>query len=146
MSGKARALAMIVVLSVAGLLALAGWAAETPDQAAQIPEIPAEAKTIKNPAEATPESIANGKQIYTSQCAMCHGVSGDGKGDLAIRFKYAMADFRTAAAQSARTDGEWFHVLTHGHGKMSGEGDRLSQKVRWDLVNYLRSLGPKSGT
>jgi len=102
--------------------------------------VPEEAKQIKNPQEATPQSVANGKQIYSSQCTMCHGAKGDGKGDLATRFGYAMPDFSDPAVQKTTTDGELYWVVTNGHGKMSGEGQRLNEKTRWDLVNYLRTL------
>jgi len=52
-----------------------------------------------------------------------------------------MPDFTSAQIQTDWTDGALFYVLTHGHGKMSGEGDRLEDETRWDLVNYVRSLG-----
>ena len=41
----------------------------------------------------------------------------------------------------ADDDGDLFYVLTNGHGDMPGEGeDRLSEKVRWNMILYLRSL------
>jgi len=117
------------------------WAEGEKDAAAVPADIPADAKKLKNPREATPQSVSKGKQIYASQCAMCHGTTGDGKGDLAERFEYEMPDFTSSQVQADWTDGAWFYVLTHGHGKMSGEGDRLEEETRWDLVNYVRSLG-----
>jgi mono/diheme cytochrome c family protein len=131
-------LAAVVALLV-GIGAI--WAQEEHDPAAVPPEIPADAKAMKNPREATPQSIANGKQIYTSQCEMCHGATGDGKGALASRFKYSMPDFTSAEVQTNWTDGALFYVLTNGHGKMTGEGERLEAETRWDLVNYVRALG-----
>jgi mono/diheme cytochrome c family protein len=129
-----------VVVSV-GISAV--WAQSEPDPAAVPSDIPKDARAVKNPREATPESIANGKQIYASQCVMCHGATGDGKGTLATRFNYKMPDFTSAEVQSEWTDGSMFYVLTNGHGKMSGEGERLGENTRWDLVNYVRSLGKK---
>jgi mono/diheme cytochrome c family protein len=132
------------LLAVATLLVLPGTPlAGDADKAAAVPEqIPYEAKWTNNPREATAESIANGKGIFASQCTMCHGKTGDGQGDLAIRLGYDVPDFTTGEAQKNRTDGELYYILTNGHGKMSGEGDRLSENVRWDLVNYMRALGP----
>ena len=119
---------------------------KSPDDAAEAAAVPApipdNAKWVNNPHPATPESIGNGKTIFSSQCTMCHGKSGDGKGDLAVRLGYDLPDFTSSAAHQSRTDGEYFYILTEGHGKMSGEGDRLGENVRWDLVNYIRSLGP----
>ncbi|HEY6304274.1 MAG TPA: c-type cytochrome [Terriglobales bacterium] len=31
----------------------------------------------------TPESVAEGKKIYSYDCAQCHGAAGDGKTDVA---------------------------------------------------------------
>jgi len=109
----------------------------------QVPaQIPKAAKEMRNPTGGSPESIEDGKQIYSSQCAMCHGSTGNGKGDLAVTLKYRIADLSSAEVQQRRTDGEWFYILSHGHGKMMGEGQRLNEKIRWDLVSYMRSLGP----
>lgn len=136
--------ATLLVLLAAGIAGALAEETDPPQAAAEVPaEIPYEAKWKNNPREATPESIENGKTIFASQCTMCHGADGDGKGDLAERLNYSIADFSRPEVQKARTDGELFYILTHGHGKMSGEGDRLSEKVRWDLVNYIRSLAPQ---
>lgn len=109
--------------------------------AAQLPTtIPDEARRRPNPREATAQSVAKGKLVYGSQCTMCHGKSGAGDGDLVARLKLEMPDLTNAQRQKSRTDGELFYVLTHGHGRMSGEGDRLDENMRWDIVNYLRSL------
>ena len=45
--------------------------------------IPPEETKRANPVKATLASIADGKKMYVTQCAMCHGAGGDGKGDLA---------------------------------------------------------------
>jgi mono/diheme cytochrome c family protein len=131
-------LAAVVALFV-GIGAI--WAQEEQDPAAVPADIPADAKAVKNPHEATPQSIVNGKQIFSSQCVMCHGATGDGRGALADRFNYKMPDFTSAEVQANWSDGALYYVLTNGHGKMTGEGERLEEETRWDLVNYVRSLG-----
>ena len=73
-------LAAVVALFV-GIGAI--WAQEEHDPAVVPADIPDDAKAVKNPQEATPQSVANGKQIFSSQCVMCHGATGDGKGALA---------------------------------------------------------------
>jgi hypothetical protein len=98
-----RILIAVVCLAVASA-ALLGvgvlWAQADEKSAAEVPaKIPDEEKRRKNPQEATPQSIANGKQIFSSQCAMCHGATGDGKGDLAARIGYKMADFTDPKAR-----------------------------------------------
>jgi mono/diheme cytochrome c family protein len=140
-----RTLSVIIGLAALAIWA-AGLAAESDNTGADaaVAEVPEEAKGIKNPVRPTPKSLEDGQLIYSSQCAMCHGSAGDGRGELVERFGYEMPDFTDAEFQSQRTDGELFYVLTHGHGKMRGQGGRLDDKTRWNLVNYVRSFRPKS--
>ena len=46
--------------------------------------IPDEERKRANPVPATAESIDNGKLLFSSQCAMCHGANGDGSGSQKI--------------------------------------------------------------
>ena len=134
-----------------GLLALAVAVSTAvigapPDQLerAKIPDdlqVPKQASARKNPQSPTPENIAEGKRYFSSQCAMCHGADGKGRGDLAISLQMEVPDFTNATRESRRTDGDLFYILTNGHGDMPGEGeDRLSEKVRWNMILYVRSL------
>lgn len=127
------------LLVAAGLLPAIAFQSGTPrsDVEADIP--PEEAKRA-NPVEANEFSIDNGSALFASQCAMCHGPTGQGDGKLAQRLNLAMPDFTDVAQQKSRTDGEYFYVLTHGHGRMPGDGERLAENSRWDLVNYIRTL------
>jgi mono/diheme cytochrome c family protein len=97
----------------------------------------------KNPVKPTPEGIAEARKIYGYDCAMCHGAKGDGKGDLVDSMKLTLLDWRGATALQGKTDGELFYIITKGKGKMIGEGDRVSETVRWNLVNLVRSFSKK---
>ena len=120
---------------------------ETPQ--AELPKplvIPDEEKNRKNPVPESPESVETGKKLYPSQCGLCHGEKGDGKGDLAVELKFEMPDFTTAEWQKKRSDGELNYILTTGHGRMPGQGGRLQEAQKWHLVNFLRTLGPAEET
>jgi hypothetical protein len=97
----------------------------------------------KNPVKPSPEGLAAARKIYGYDCAMCHGPKGDGKGDIVESMKLTMHDWRDPAALEGKTDGELFYIITKGKGKMMGEGDRVSQTVRWNLVNLARSYSKK---
>lgn len=103
-------------------------------------KIPDEALKQPNPEKPTAESIATGKRIYGYDCAMCHGVSGDGKGDLAGDMKLQLADLREAKSLAGKTDGELFYVIKNGKNDMPAEGSRAKPDQIWDMVNYIRSL------
>jgi hypothetical protein len=97
----------------------------------------------KNPVKSSPEGLAAARKIYGYDCAMCHGPKGDGKGDVVESMKLTMHDWRAPASLEGKTDGEIFYIITKGKGKMMGEGDRVSETVRWNLVNLVRSYAKK---
>jgi len=137
----------------AGLLAIAavGFAQQSKDKSKEAQEtepapapIPADAAAKKNPVKPTPENLAEARKLYGYHCAMCHGTSGDGKGDLGQDMKLNLRDWRDAGTISKYSDGELFYIITNGRGKMvGGEGDRTKEEVRWGLVNLVRSFGQK---
>src|SRR5215467_9211056 len=65
---------------------------QTQETAKPVQVIPAEEKNRKNPIPATPDSIEAGQNLYSSQCAMCHGQTGNGKGDLAEKMRLKVPD------------------------------------------------------
>jgi mono/diheme cytochrome c family protein len=105
--------------------------------------VPQDAARQANPVKLTPESLARGKKRYALDCAMCHGDTGDGKGDLAKDMGFKLKDFSDPAGLKDRTDGDLFYIIKAGHGDMPPEGDRVKPDDIWDLVNYLRSLAKK---
>jgi mono/diheme cytochrome c family protein len=143
-----RALSTLATAAlVVGWIALAANLFETPaqtpsDQAAApqtaVPsDIPAQAHNRPNPRKATPESIDTGRRVFSKDCATCHGASGDGKG---VMIGGGVPDFGKPSIQDRRTDGDLFYIMTEGHGRMLGDGDRLPEDKRWDIVNYIRTL------
>ena len=116
---------------------------------ARVPEgytIPEKDAQLANPVKSTEVSIAAGGKFYGSQCAMCHGKEGDGKGDLAEQLQLKIPDYRKQETLAKFTDGELFYILTNGMGKMPAEGDRTPDEKKWNVINYLRSLSkPKEG-
>jgi mono/diheme cytochrome c family protein len=144
----AGALLLGLILSAAAGLAAVWQEQEKSKEEAQaeLPKplvIPEEEKNRKNPVPADEESLEIGRKLYTSQCALCHGEKGDGKGDLATDLKLTVPDFTTAEWKKKRTDGELFYIMSTGHGRMPGQGDRLREVQRWHLVNSLRTLAPE---
>jgi mono/diheme cytochrome c family protein len=131
------------------LLASFGFSSAQPNSvqekpAAAEPKITPEEAAKKNPVSPTPEGLAEVRKLFGYNCAMCHGKSGDGKGDLAADMKLELRDWRDPSSLEKMTDGELFWIVTNGKGKMPGEGDRCSEKIRWNFVNLVRSFAKKS--
>ncbi len=98
----------------------------------------------KNPLRFSQISVDRGKKIYGTQCAMCHGEKGDGKGDMVEEMKINPPDFTKAETLAKRTDGELFTIIQSGSSTMPGQGKRMSDTYKWEIVNYLRSLSGKA--
>lgn len=144
-----------LILIVAGLLALS-WrqtvlsaqeretkGQESAESTQPVPlVIPEEEKSRKNPIAPNAESRDIGRKIFQSQCKMCHGEKGDGKGDLAQEMDLKVPDFTDPETQKKRTDGELFYILMQGHGEMPSQGKRLRDEQKWHLINYIRTLAP----
>jgi mono/diheme cytochrome c family protein len=106
-------------------------------------KIPPEAAAKANPVKPTAESLAKGKKMYGMDCAMCHGKSGDGKGDMASDFKN-LTDFTNPDVLKHRTDGELFYITRNGKGDdMPPEDDRAKNEDVWNMVNYIRAFAKK---
>lgn len=149
-----RSKILIVVLVLAsGYLWAQEEKKETPPPSggttAAVPETPhpatisAEDKARKNPVKFTDVSVARGKKIYGTQCALCHGDKGDGKGELATDMKLTLPDFTKPDTLKDRTDGELFSLIGTGKDPMPSQSGRLTDTHRWNLVNYVRSLSGK---
>ncbi len=94
----------------------------------------------KNPVKFTDVSVERGKKIYVTQCAMCHGEKGDGKGEVVEEMQIHPPDFTNPETLKKRSDGELFAIIGQGSGIMPGQAKRMSDRHRWQIVNYLRSL------
>ena len=124
---------------------------KAPEQKERPPAAPAtDSKTAPDEVKRTntvkpdADSIAQGKRFFTTQCAMCHGAKGDGKGDLAEDMKLKMKDYSAPDALKDLTDGDLFNILTKGKDKMPDQGDRMSPTQKWHVINFIRSLAKKS--
>jgi len=121
---------------------------QSPSTAAQktLPNavIPVEAAKQQNPVKPSPESSARAKKWWTLDCEMCHGKTGDGKGEIAKDMKLTMMDFTNPDTLKDRTDGELFYIIKNGHNDMPAEGPRVKTEEAWDLVNYVRAFAKKT--
>jgi len=123
---------------------------ETATQTAQTPpglhsfNITPEDAARKNPLRFSEITVERGKKLFQTQCAMCHGEKGDGKGELVEDLKIQPPDFTKAETLEKRTDGELFSIIETGSGVMPGQRQRMRDLHKWEMINYLRSLGGKT--
>lgn len=96
----------------------------------------------KTPKE--PVDLAQGKQIYMTNCRICHGVSGQGDGPISHQLEpkpAVLADPEiTGDKQSVAYDN--FQIINVGIANtgMVGWADQLSQQDIWNVTYYIRTF------
>jgi mono/diheme cytochrome c family protein len=106
-------------------------------------DTPAWTDTIHNPYAKITTSADSGKVTYLQLCSVCHGTGGKGDGVAAAGLTIKPANHTSAIVQS-QTDGSLFFELTNGHAPMPAYKTTLTDKQRWQLVCFIRTLKPKS--
>lgn len=128
----AALLAGLIVILIGLAYAVAHWGAV------------ARARKLKNPAPATPQALAEGKQLYQQHCQRCHGAKGDGHGEKAPELSVAPGDFTNASKMRRASDGELYWQITAGRLPMPAFKDKISLQGRWELVDYIRTFEAKT--
>ncbi len=105
-------------------------------------QAPADATQVKNPIPSDKASTDLGKKIFTGKCLSCHGSLGKGDGPMFKVLKKKPQDL-TSDQVKAETDGSLFWKITKGQSPMPTFGKSLTDKERWSVVNYIRTLGAK---
>lgn len=109
-------------------------------------EVPPKPKT--DPAQL----IAKGKQVYEQNCAVCHGVKGEGNGEAAPflvprprNFVLAQYRLRTTATGNLPTDQDLFRSVSLGMPgtPMPPWRFHLSDDDRWAVVEYIKTFSPQ---
>jgi mono/diheme cytochrome c family protein len=102
------------------------------------------AAAVKNPVKPTPDSIRKGRQQYQRACRHCHGVTGVGDGPLAPK-NPSPPNLTDATWDYGSSDGEIYTIISNGIGgnsEMKGHRSEMTAADMWNIVNYLRSIGP----
>ena|SRR5947209_2077793 len=130
----------LVLCAAAAVWALAVGAASLGAQAKA-----GDAPKLKNPVKASAESIEAGKTAYNKYCKFCHNEGGTGNGALAPKDTHP-PNLIDAKWDHGSTDGEIFENIKEGIGPkfdMKPMKAKMKDEDIWNVVNYLRSLGPK---
>ena len=128
----------VTTLSATALITLIATAAPqpVPDKLAR-----EQARKLTNPAAYSKTVIREGRKSYLRLCQDCHGYDGRAQ---AVR-DFDAPNLRTPDIwRYGSSDGELFVTIRDGAGHdMPPFGRRLDEDKTWQLVHYLRSIGPK---
>jgi mono/diheme cytochrome c family protein len=128
-----------------GLLALAAVCflsrANSEDHGVEVKWVAPVAQAQKNnPVKADAASIAAGKKIYMQRCTKCHGETGKGDGPTAVELKLHPAKLSGSTIHD-ESDGALYWKISVGRKGMPDFAKRVSPTDRWNVINYVRTLG-----
>ena len=102
---------------------------------------------LKNPVPANPASVKAGQAVDAKNCRHCHGLRGKGDGPLAPK-NPSPADLTDAKWDHGASDGEIYTLILNGApapmSEMKGMKGTLSTTQIWQVVHYIRSIGPQA--
>jgi len=86
-------------------------------------------------------SLAHGREMYARHCVVCHGPQGQGDGPILGVDRFPFAPSLTTPTVRGYPDGYIYAVVRMGRGLMPAYGPRMTERERWQVVSYVRTLG-----
>jgi mono/diheme cytochrome c family protein len=132
-------LALVLILGTLVLSACGGGGAEK--DTAEV--IPANYAGKTNPFKGNADAASAGKEVYTTNCASCHGDSGKGDGPAGASLDPKAADLTAAAKE----DGEDFFLWRISEGgamapfnsSMPAWKGILTEEQIWQVTSYIET-------
>lgn len=91
------------------------------------------------PLTLTPALLQRGRERYDIYCAVCHGLSGDGSGQVVQRGFPAPPTYHSDRLRNAPL-GHFYDVITNGYGVMYSYAQRIEPPDRWAIAAHIRAL------
>jgi mono/diheme cytochrome c family protein len=97
---------------------------------------------VKNPLEPlTGKDLEEAGRLFNINCAVCHGAKGEANGPLVAKVGGVKS---IIALSPTYSDGRIFFVMEYGQNNMGSYASQLSREQRWRIVQYIRTLEPKT--
>jgi len=93
--------------------------------------------------------IVNGARLFDDRCANCHGVTGEGNGEMASKLEKPPRDFTNVDFRRTAVPAKMFQTITEGRliagmppfGPNTASTNPIGEDERWDLVANVYDLG-----
>lgn len=95
-------------------------------------------RIVFNPLDSTAGILSEGKVLYGVYCTPCHGETGMGDGEVGKVFLGVPA--YNVGRVKELPEGQIFHTITHGRGRMMSHASQVSVEERWKITRYVQVL------
>ena len=97
---------------------------------------------VKNPlGPLTTADSLEASRLFNINCAVCHGAKAEANGPVASKIGGVK---NIILGSPGYSDGRLFYVLTYGQNNMGSYASQLDRKQRWMIIQYIRTLEPKT--
>jgi mono/diheme cytochrome c family protein len=91
------------------------------------------------PVAPTMDALLRGQERYNIYCSVCHGLDGEGDGEIVRRGFPKPPSFHSERLRRTPV-GHFFRVMTQGYGVMYSYANRVAAEDRWYIAAYIRAL------
>ncbi len=100
---------------------------------------------MKNPLEKSDANIEQGRLLFQQNaepsCALCHGMSGDGLGQMGAALVPPPRNFTCADTMDSVSDGQLFWIIKNGsEGTGMPAFGNLNEESIWQVILYIRQF------
>ncbi|MDG1765597.1 MAG: cytochrome c [Flavobacteriales bacterium] len=94
---------------------------------------------LTSPLATNQENIEAGMEIYQIMCTHCHGEKGEGDGAISRNGLIKGIPSYTGKLKDLPV-GNIYHTLQYGKGLMGSHASQMTQKERWQVIEYVKVL------
>jgi mono/diheme cytochrome c family protein len=94
---------------------------------------------LKSPLPFNKMHIDEGKRIYNIMCVHCHGEKGKGDGAIAKNGHIEGIPEYSGRLKDLE-EGKMYHSIQYGKGLMGSHAAQMTQKERWQVIQYVQVL------
>lgn len=91
-----------------------------------------------NPVPISSKALNQGKEVFSTHCAYCHGINGEGlptsETGLPMNTPSLVKRLKT------HSQGDFFWKIQNGRGDMPSFKDELTEQETWSILLYIDSL------
>lgn len=95
-------------------------------------------RVLVNPYDSTSAFLTEGKVLFGLYCLTCHGETGQGDGPTGKVF-LGVPPYNLGRVKEL-PEGQIFHTITHGRGRMLSHASQVSVEERWKITRYVQVL------